>query len=45
MARILLWIIAPERVKSYQERGLTVIEQKKWAHVIKERGLRTERGL
>ena len=46
---------APEQVKFYEERGLTVIastpeeaaahlesEQKKWARVIKERGIKAE---
>jgi tripartite-type tricarboxylate transporter receptor subunit TctC len=48
-------LAAPDQVKSYEERGLTVIastpeqaaahlasEQKKWARVIKERGIRAE---
>jgi tripartite-type tricarboxylate transporter receptor subunit TctC len=48
-------LTAPEQVKFYQERGLTVIastpeeaaaylesEQKKWARVIKERGIKAE---
>jgi len=48
-------LTAPEQVKFYEERGLTVIastpeeatahlqiEQKKWARVVKERGIKAE---